>query len=66
MYYDFEEYVKKRQSKTRPTRQTVDPFLEKPYSKEELEILSYLADIQSQSITPEEMLEDFEDETKDL
>lgn len=52
MYCDFEEYVKNRKPDKLSLKNLIDPSLEKPYNKEELSILSHLAMIYSESITP--------------
>ena len=52
MYCDFEEYVKNRKPDKLSLKNLVDPSLEKPYDKDELALLSHLAVIYSESITP--------------
>lgn len=60
MYYNFEEYAKNHKKK-HPTQKPVNPFLEKPYSKEELDILARLAIERGNSISPEDFQEDEDD-----
>ena len=43
MYCDFEEYVKNRKPDKLSLKNLIDPSLEKPYSKDELALLSHLA-----------------------
>ncbi len=52
MYCDFEEYVKNRNRTNCPLKILIDPSLEKPYNKDELALLSHLAVIYGESITP--------------
>ena len=47
-----EEYVKNRKPDKLSLKNLVDPSLEKPYDKDELALLSHLAVIYSESITP--------------
>ena len=52
MYCDFEEYVKNRKPDKLSLKNLIDPSLEKPYNKDELALLSHLAVIYGESITP--------------
>lgn len=68
MYCDFEEYVKNRKPDKLSLKNLVDPSLEKPYNKDELALLSHLAIIYSESITPaleDENLESDDDDDDD-
>lgn len=68
MYCDFEEYVKNRKPDKLSLKNLVDPSLKKPYNKDELALLSHLAIIYSESITPaleDENLESDDDDDDD-
>ena len=52
MSCDFEEYVTNRKQEKLSLKNLIEPTLEKPYNKDELALLSHLAVIYGESITP--------------